>query len=341
MRARYSVKTAQEQGYQLLQKTSVQQVVSEKNLAKLSIQPAIGKQEGSCDVATEELVIRIKAGIDVGENMLELWKQTRGLIHAVAMHYRGYADLEDLEQEGYLALYNAVDGFEPDRGYRFATYAKHWIRQQMKRYVDNCCGLVRIPVHERDRLQRYGRMVSGFEAHYGRKPTREEAAYALNLGERQVQELEATLAMARVGSLDESLPGNEKGDTLGDLVPCGTDVEEGVTNRFDQEMLRAMIWPMVDRLSGSRPAVIRMKYQEGRSRKEIGEACGETEDAVRKIERKALGQLRKSNGIQRLQAFLPELEEAQAYRHVGVQQFNRIWESSTERVAIRLLEKGK
>lgn len=56
------------------------------------------RQEG---VANEELVIRIQAGTDVPENMLQLWEQTKAFIHTVALRYQGLAELEDLEQEGY------------------------------------------------------------------------------------------------------------------------------------------------------------------------------------------------------------------------------------------------
>jgi len=59
-------------------------------------------------MTNEELVIRIKAGIDVSENMLQLWEQTKSFIHTVALHYQGFADLEDLEQEGETTLTSLV-----------------------------------------------------------------------------------------------------------------------------------------------------------------------------------------------------------------------------------------
>lgn len=64
----------------------------------------------------EELVARIKAGIDTADNMLALWEQNRGMIGKLARRYSAYADIEDLQQEGYLALYDAIDGFKPDKG---------------------------------------------------------------------------------------------------------------------------------------------------------------------------------------------------------------------------------
>ena len=86
-------------------------------------------------MTNEELVIRIKAGVDVPENMLQLWQQAKAFIHTVALHYRGLADLEDLEQEGYLALYDAVDGFCPDMDCKFLTYAKYILHNQVKSHM--------------------------------------------------------------------------------------------------------------------------------------------------------------------------------------------------------------
>ena len=73
----------------------------------------------------EELVARIKAGIDTADNMLALWEQNRGMIGKLARRYSAYADIEDLQQEGYLALYDAIDGFKPDKGVRFCPMLHH------------------------------------------------------------------------------------------------------------------------------------------------------------------------------------------------------------------------
>lgn len=290
-------------------------------------------------MTNEELVIRIKAGVDVSGNMLQLWEQTRAFIHTVALHYQGYADLEDLEQEGYLALYDAVDGFRQEGGRTFLSYASFWMRQRMKRYIDNCCCPVRIPVHEKGRMHKYNKMVNAFLAYRGRKPTEWEITYNLNLDERQRRDLECALRAAQTGSLDSSLAEGEDGGTLGDTVACDVDLEGEACDRIDHELLQELIWPMVDRLPGRQPDVIRKRYQENMTLKEIGEAYGVSLNAVRQSEREGLRGLRRSADSRKLRAFLPEQLEAQAYRHNGVQEFNRTWESSTERVAMKLLEK--
>ncbi len=74
-------------------------------------------------MSNEQLVTRIKAGVDVAENMERLYFQVKGFIHSIAWGYRGFGEIEDLEQEGYLALYPAIDGYDPERDIKFVTYA--------------------------------------------------------------------------------------------------------------------------------------------------------------------------------------------------------------------------
>lgn len=70
-------------------------------------------------MTNEQLVARIQAGEDVSENMSQLYYQVKDFIRSIAWKYRNGAELGDLEQEGYLALYPAIDGFNPAAGYNF------------------------------------------------------------------------------------------------------------------------------------------------------------------------------------------------------------------------------
>ncbi len=287
-------------------------------------------------MTNEELVIRIKAGADVPENMLQLWEQTRAFIHTVALHYQGYADLEDLEQEGYLALYDAVDGFRQEGGRTFISYASFWMRKRMKRYIDNCCCPVRIPGHERKRISEYRKMENAFLVYRGRKPTEWEITYNLDLDEQQRRDLESAMMLSQAGSLDSPISDEEGSATVGDMVPCDADIEASVLEEIGERQLSAALQEAVKALPETLAELIRMRYREGRTVRETGEALGMTVSRVRSMEFKALQELRWGNSMK---AFLPEELEAQAYRHNGVQEFNRTWESSTERVAMKLLEK--
>ena len=102
---------------------------------------------GGAIMSNEQLVIRIRAGEDTAANMLQLWKQNQRFIGMIAVKYSGYAEMDDLKQEGYLALCEAVRHYNPDQGVPFINYAAFYIRQGMQRYIENSGNCIRIPVH--------------------------------------------------------------------------------------------------------------------------------------------------------------------------------------------------
>lgn len=293
-------------------------------------------------MTNEQLVARIRAGENVGENMAQLYEQMKRFIHTVAWKYRDSGMVEDLEQEGFLALYDAVDGYDEAQGVRFLTYAEYWIRQRISRYLQVNGSSLRLPVHCQEKLQRYKRLCSSFQLERGREPSEREIARLMGLTLEQVREIKGNACMARVGSLDAPVKGLDGGEdiTMGDLVPAEEDLEGDAVDRIEQEQLCAVLWECVDSLPGRQPAVIRQRYQGGMSLRAIGEAHGTTPEAVRQIHAKALRELRATRYSNRLRPFLPESEQIYSIElhGNGVGKFNRTWASSTERAVLWLDE---
>lgn len=103
-------------------------------------------------MTNEQLVARIQAGENEATNMLELWQKNKGFIYKMATKFQAYAEIKDLLQEGYLGLCVAVQHYETIEGVSFIHYAAFWIKHVMRRYIDNCCSVVRIPVGQRKKL---------------------------------------------------------------------------------------------------------------------------------------------------------------------------------------------
>lgn len=282
----------------------------------------------------EQLVALIKSGEDTAGNMEQLCRQVEGFIRSMAWRYRGYAELEDLIQEGYLALYPAVSGYDPAAGYKFLTYAGNWIRQAMTRYIQNN-GTVRISVHEQEQIRRYERFMDAFYSQTGREPSERETAYYLGMDPDKVRDMRIAARSGQVQSLDA--PVMEEGEgTLGDAVPDLDDMEAGILDRVEAQQLKEVLWDEVDSLPDVQPQVIRSLFQEGNTLKQTGEQIGASTGQVRAIEDKALRELARPGHSRKLAPFLPEVYESQAYKHNGVEEFNRTWTSSTERLAMKL-----
>lgn len=291
-------------------------------------------------MTNEQLVARIKAGEDVADNMAQLYEQVKGFIHSIAWKYRDSGELEDLEQEGYLALYPAIDGFNPAAGCKFLTYAEYWIKQGMKRYLQMNGSCLRLPVYCLEKAQQYHRFCNKFHLENGRKPTDRESAAYMGLSVEQVGNIKRSACMLNMSSLEAPIIGTDGGDDsiLKDLMGSNENIEEDVLERVQKEQLAAVLWDCVDSLPGEQPEVIRLRYQKGLTLSEIGRWKGSTPETIRQIERKALRKLRVGRCSRRLRPFLEEDEQiySGALIGCGVGHFDRTWTSSTERVALRL-----
>lgn len=293
-------------------------------------------------MTNEQLVAQIKAGENVGENMEQLYSQVRRFIHVVASRYRGSGELEDLEQEGFLALYDAVEGYDPDQGTQFLTYAEYWIKQRIQRYLQQSGSCLRLSVYCQEKNRRYKRLCSSYQAEYGREPSEDEIARFMGLTVEQVRNVREDACMARLGSLDAPVKGLDGGEeaTVGDLTPAPGDLEEDVVERMQREQLCAVLWECVDSLEEVQAETIRKRYQRGMSLREIGAEQGISPEVVRREHNKALRELRKPRCAKRLRPFVPEEEWifSMSISGTGVGRFRRTWTSSTERAALWLDE---
>lgn len=284
------------------------------------------------NMTNEELVAQIQAGIDTAANMALLWQQNRPLIGQIAGRYNHYAEEDDLIQEGYIGLCDAVDGYSPEGGAKFMTYAVYWIRQRMRRYIQNNAP-VHISAYRQEYLWKYQRFVQWFREYNGKEPEIREIADYLGLGYKDIHELEKYLKLAKSASLDRPVD-NADGATLGDLIPGNTGIEDDIIDREDMEILRGVLWPMVDELPKNQAVVIRARYQENLTLKEAGQRIGSNAEKARQYQEKGLRELRRPKYAKWLRPFLQDYIDTHAYSGCGVSTFNRTWTSSTERTAI-------
>ncbi len=289
-------------------------------------------------MTNEELVARIRAGVDEAENMLKLWQQNRGLIHTIARKYAAYDDIEDLEQQGYIGLCDAVQNYRPEEGTAFSTCAVFWIRAAMQRYVECSC-LVHISAYRRNDIAKYRRMCAAFEREYGREPTEPEASCYLGVSLEILQQIKEAASMTTLASLDKPITEQDGETTLADLQPGCDDVEGSVLDAVQQEQLKAVIWTLMDALPGKQAPVLRMRFQEGLTLEETGRRLGISWQGAREHERHALRELRKPKNARFLLPFRDEYISEHAFRGNGAGTFNRTWTSSTEKLALRLAER--
>ena len=281
-------------------------------------------------MTNEQLVLRIQAGENISENMLQLYKQNKGFIYKMAVKYSQYAELEDLMQEGYIGLCEAVRHYNSDKGAQFLTYAAFWIKQTMILYIENCGSMVRIPNYARQQLLKYKKIYGEYLKWYGRKPSDWEMQGFLGVSQEKLEEIRGNLRMSQLRSINEDV-GDEEDCCLGDLVASDHNLEEDVCRRMDYEIMKDALWSAVDQLPENQADIIRKRYQENMTLREAGECIGTSFNWVRTLEQKALRTLRIPSECEKFKSYFEEYISASPIYHVGVQQFQRTWSSSVER----------
>jgi RNA polymerase primary sigma factor len=109
------------------------------------------------------------------------------LVCNIARNYqKSTIPMEDLVQEGAIGLINAIEKFDPDKGFRFSTYAIHWIKQSIGKALVNRSRVIRIPAHVSDGRRRVERFQETFECDHGRPPTPEEEALGLGFSSEKL-----------------------------------------------------------------------------------------------------------------------------------------------------------
>jgi RNA polymerase primary sigma factor len=217
------------------------------------------------------------------------------LVASITKHHRGRGvEFLDLLQEGVLGLVRAVEKFDWRLGYKFSTYATWWIRQSVQRAVDNQAGLIRIPVHMREKMRQLKRQRRQLELHLAREPTIMELAALAGIDPAEVaflHDLESDVI-----SLDRPVGDDPDGLSLADLLDVGRpdEFELALDQRADQELVVQFLGLLTER---EREVLIRrfgLDDGEPDTLEEIGESWGVTRERIRQIESQALRRLGES-----------------------------------------------
>ncbi len=215
------------------------------------------------------------------------------LVVNIAKHYLNRSmPLLDLVEEGNLGLMHALDKFDPERGFRFSTYATWWIRQNIERAIMNQSRTIRLPVHVIKELNLVLRAKRHLELHGEREAGAEDIAHLLD---KTVEEVRSVLAHnEHMASLDAPLdidPMLSVGESISDEQSAGPEIG------LQAQEIEALVRQWLEQLNDKQRIVIERRFglnnQEVCTLEELAAQLGLTRERVRQIQLEALGQLRR------------------------------------------------
>lgn len=264
-------------------------------------------------MSNEELIQLIKQGEDITGNMSKLYIKNQGIIFSIVKKY-SYAckasygcvpiiELEELMHEAYFGLVKAVEKYDDTQGVLFMSYAPFWIRQAIKRFLEDSGQFIRVPVHTQEKIYRYNQVSSYYMQNFNRQPTKQEFASRLQMSFKEVEQLQRFMFRNKISSLDGVVSDGEDEDiSYSETIPGDVDLETEVVERITNERLKDELWTILDQIlmDEKKMQLLRLKFIDNMNMEEIGKRYNISRTAVKQAQEYCLKLIKRNAQIRRL-----------------------------------------
>ena len=283
----------------------------------------------------ETIVQNIQAGIDTEKNLLTLWNNNSGFINLLILPFSKKYEYDDLQQECFLALYDAIQNYKVNES-AFLTYYAIWAKNRLYAYIESCSGMY-IPRNMQYNIRRYNKITQTYLTEYNRKPSIIEYKALLKVSDTELNSIIKASQKCTIKSIDKEYSSSD-GDsyTLLDTIPDSRNHYEDVLNKVNNEQLSNVLSEALADINPVQADSIKYHYYDNMTYKDIASILGLSPEAVRQKINTGMRHIRHGKYSRQLKDYV-EVQYNYAYKG-GLSQFKTSFTSATEYSAMNLLQ---
>ncbi len=285
-------------------------------------------------MTNKELITKIKScSVDKSKYMAQLYNQNRGFIYKTALQYSNTAEIDDLMQEAYIVLDEAMRNFRTDINIKFITYFGMVLRWRFSAYSFKVSTPIKMPSEYKELIRKHCQFEQEYFQQYGRKPDEKAYMRALDISPKTLENLKIAIIGLNTISFDEPLK-DADGLTLQETIPTDEDIESNIAEDKEQEYYQSCLYKAIDKLCPQRKKSITDFYFENKSVADTAKDLNLSLGVAHGLKTKAIRDLRRDYRLRRAVMKEEHYDDSISYRY-SAGCFKNSGLSSVEVVAIR------
>ena len=249
-------------------------------------------------MTNEQIIARIQSGRGNAKDLLtELYENNVGFIKQISTKYHSRvnpSEYDDLEQECFIGLYEALQRYDFNCDTSFLTFASYYCKKNIVQFIRHKTTVLRLPNEQIDLISKYRKYTLQVMNNESRKPTDKEYRDFLGISQKRLNAVRDLSTQIETRSLNETVSDDEGAFEIINTIPDESNIESDIINAEYEREIKSVLWDEVDDLDEKDSFILRERYLKNKTLVEIGRDLGMTKEGARQRESRALSKLKRN-----------------------------------------------